>query len=86
MTEKEIIDLVAEKVTEAYSRGVKDGMKLANDYNPVTVPIKEITYTPKPLQEPPFVSVYAAPPYPWYNITTSSEREITNENTEGIVK
>lgn len=83
MTEKEIIDLVAERVTEAYSRGVKDGMKLANDYNPVTVPIKEITYTPKPLQEPPFVSVYAAPPYPWYNNVSDSGTTIGGWTIQG---
>lgn len=74
MTEKEIIDLVSEKVTEAYSRGVKDGMKLAQAFNPITVPIKDIPYIPKPPnpQEPIFVSVYASPPYPQYNNVSDS--------------
>lgn len=81
MTDKEIIDLVAEKVTEAYSRGVKDGMKLANDYNPVTVPIKGIPYTPNIPQEPLTVSVYAAPAYPRWN-TFVTKKEVDNADSD----
>jgi len=75
MTDKEIIDLVAEKVTEAYSRGVKDGMKMANDYRTVT--IKDI-YPSFPSQAD-MVSVYAAPVYPRYNTVMTQEKVEVDE-------
>ena len=63
MTDKEIIDFVAEKVTEAYRRGILDGVKVADSYRKaITTPID---FTPNIPQEPLTVSVYAGPVYPY---------------------
>ena len=72
MTDKEIIDLVAEKVTEAYHRGVMDGIKIADTYRKaITTPME---FTPDIPQSPLTVSVYAAPPYPmWNGVATMTE-------------
>lgn len=67
MTDKEIIDLVAEKVTKAYYRGVMDGIKIADTYRKaITTPMEFTPNIPHP-QEPLTVSVYSAPAYPWWN-------------------
>ena len=78
MTDKEIIDLVAEKVTEAYHRGVMDGAKIADSYrNAITMPID---FTPNIPQEPLTVSVYAAPAYPrWNGVATMTEVDECSE-------
>lgn len=86
MTDREIIDLVAEKVTEAYHRGVMDGVKIADSYRKtITTPIK---YTPDITQEPQIVSVYAAPIYPRWNTAYPRDWGITSprENTVTSVK
>ena len=78
MTDKEIIDLVAEKVTEAYHRGVMDGVKIADSYRKaITTPIE---FTPDIPQSPLTVSVYAAPPYHRYSgVATMTEVKDSNE-------
>ena len=75
MTDKEIIDLVAEKVTEAYHRGIMDGVKIADSYRKtITTPIGLTPYPPQDPQEPLTVSVYAAPAYPrWNTFVTKKE-------------
>lgn len=80
MTDKEIIDLVAEKVTEAYHRGVMDGIKIADSYRKaITTPIEFTPNIPHP-QEPLTVSVYAAPAYPrWNEVIT--KMEVNNEDS-----
>lgn len=72
MTDKEIIDLVAEKVTEAYHRGVMDGIKIADTYRKaITTPTE---FTPDIPQEPLTVSVYAGPAYYRYSgVATMTE-------------
>ena len=84
MTDKEIIELVAEKVTEAYSRGVMDGVKIANSYRDALVKAN-IKYPDTPVpkypdisapQEPLTISVYAAPAYPRYNTITTAQTEV----------
>ena len=74
MTDKEIIELVAEKVTDAYHRGIIDGAKIADDYRKViTTPID---FTPNIPQEPLTISVYAAPAYPrWNEVLTKTEAD-----------
>lgn len=68
MTDREIIDLVAKKVTEAYHRGVMDGVKIADIYRKtITTPID---FTPNIPQEPLIVSGYASHSYPWWNVAT----------------
>lgn len=78
MTDKEIIDLVAEKVTEAYHRGVMDGIKIADTYRKaITTPME---FTPDIPQEPLTVSVYAAPAYHRYSeVLTKMEVKDSNE-------
>lgn len=79
MTDKEIIDLVAEKVTEAYHRGVMDGVKIADSYRKsITTPID---FTPDIPQSPLTVSVYAAPLYPQFN-EVLTKMEINNEDSD----
>ena len=64
MTDKEIIDLIAEKVTEAYTRGIMDGVKMAESYRKtITTPID---FTPNIPQEPITAPVYAYE-YPRWN-------------------
>lgn len=78
MTDKEIIDLVAEKVTEAYHRGVMDGVKIADSYRKaITTPIEFIPGIP---QSPLTVSVYSAPAYPRFN-EVITKMEVNNEES-----
>lgn len=80
MTDKEIIDLVAEKVTEAYHRGVLDGVKIAYSYRKtITTPID---FTPNIPQEPLTVSVYAAPAYPRWDTASPRENTVTSVKME----
>ncbi|MBO4703927.1 MAG: hypothetical protein J5617_03790 [Bacilli bacterium] len=79
MTDKEIIDLVVEKVTEAYHRGVMDGVKIAGSYQKaITTPID---FTPDIPQSPLTVSVYAAPAYPRFN-EVITKMEVSNETSD----